>query len=416
MTSRRTLLKGAAGAAAGLVAARLAEALPTAPQDSAAVTRPLVPEDPTAVTGAPTSAVGSRSPFVEVARTPTGLTEGTSKTPLERLSGTITPSDLAFERHHAGIPAIDPARHRLVVHGRVARPTEFTLDDLQRFPHVVRPHFIECAGNGRAAFRDPKPTMTPQQIDGQLLNCEWTGVRLRDVLAEVGMDPAASWMLAEGGDACRLARSVPVWKALDDALLVWGQNGEPLRPEAGYPLRLLVPGWEGNINVKWLRRLELGSAPWMTRWETSKYTDPVLGDVARQFTFEQDVKSIITAPSHPATLSPGPLTISGLAWSGRGTITRVEVSTDGGRSWREAELVGREHPKAVARFLLPWRWDGASTVLVSRAHDSSGDTQPDRRALRAARGAGTDYHFNELRAWRIAASGAVTFANAELWS
>jgi sulfane dehydrogenase subunit SoxC len=415
MTSRRALLKGAAGAAAGVVAARLAEALPTDPPPQAQA-GPVVPDDPTAVTGAPTSAVGSRSPFVEMGRSPVGLTEGSSKTPLERLSGTITPSDLAFERHHAGIPAIDPLRHRLVVHGRVARPTEFTVEDLQRFPHVVRRHFIECAGNGRAAFRDPKPTMTPQQIDGQLLNCEWTGVRLRDVLAEVGMDPAATWMLAEGSDACRLARSVPVWKALDDALLVWGQNGEPLRPEAGFPLRLLVPGWEGNINVKWLRRLEVGTAPWMTRWETSKYTDPVLGDAARQFTFEQDVKSIITAPSHPAVLTPGPLTISGLAWSGRGTITRVDVSTNGGRTWEDAEVIGRESPKAVTRFLLPWRWDGVETVLMSRAHDSAGDTQTDRRALRAARGAGTDYHFNEMRAWRIAGDGTVTFANGELWA
>jgi sulfane dehydrogenase subunit SoxC len=223
-------------------------------------------------------------------------------------------------------------------------------------------------------------------------------------------------MLAEGGDAARLTRSVPVWKALDDALLVYAQNGEPLRPETGFPLRLLLPGWEGNINVKWLRRLELGSAPWMTRWETSKYTDPLPGGVARRFSFEQDVKSIITTPAHPEVLRPGPRIIAGFAWSGRGRITRVEVSTDRGASWRDASLVGAQHPKSVVRFTLPWRFEGAEAVLMSRATDDTGATQPTRTEWRAAHGPGTDYHYHDIRAWAVAADGTVRFANGEVWA
>jgi sulfane dehydrogenase subunit SoxC len=412
--SRREVIKGAVGVAAGAVAARLADAMPAGAQPPAAP--PVVPIDPTRVTGGPTTAVGSRSPFVQPSRAPVGLTEGTSKTPLQLLSGTITPSDLHFERHHGGIPLIDPAQHRLLVHGRVAHPTEFTLDDLKAFPPVTRPHFIECAGNGREAFRKPRPDLTPQQVDGQLSNSEWTGLPLRDLLAEVGMDAAATWLLAEGGDAARLTRSVPVWKALDDALLVYAQNGEPLRPETGFPLRLLLPGWEGNINVKWLRRLELGTAPWMTRWETSKYTDPLPGDTARRFSFEQDVKSIITTPAHPEVLRPGPRIIAGFAWSGRGRITTVEVSTDRGATWRPAALVGAEHPKSVVRFTLPWRFDGRETILMSRATDETGMIQPTRTEWRATRGPGSDYHYHDIRAWKVAADGTVTFANGEVWA
>lgn len=389
---------------------------------AAAGLEPVVPSaappaapDPSTVIGGPTSPVGERSPFVEMSRFPTGLTEGTSKSPLHAFSGTITPSDLHFERHHSGIPRIDPAAHRLMVHGLVDRPLEFTMDDLRAFPPVTRVHFIECAGNGREAFRKPRPDLTPQQIDGQSSNSEWTGVPLRDVLAEVGAKPDATWLLAEGGDACKLARSVPMAKALDDALLVYAQNGEPLRPETGFPLRLLLPGWEGNINVKWLRRLELGTAPWMTRWETSKYTDPRPGDVARIFSFEQDVKSIITSPAHPETLRPGPRVITGLAWSGRGRITKVEISTDGGRTWVPSALTGAEHAKAHVRFTLPWRWDGTPTVLMSRATDDTGMTQPTRTEWRERHGPGTDYHFHEVRAWRVAESGVVTFANGEVW-
>src|SRR5262249_11666523 len=216
-----------------------------------------------------------------------------SLAPLQDLMGTITPSDLHFEVHHAGVPAIDPSRHSLLIHGLVDRPMLFTIDEIKRFPQVTRVHFLECAGNGGRAWRsrilrDPNPGLTPQLVAGLTSNTEWTGVTLRVLFNEVGVRPNAKWFLAEGGDACMLGRSIPIEKAWDDAFVAWAQNGEPLRPEQGFPVRLLLPGWEGNTNVKWLRRLELGTRPWMTRWETSTYTDPLADGTARQFSFEMD--------------------------------------------------------------------------------------------------------------------------------
>jgi sulfane dehydrogenase subunit SoxC len=409
--SRRALLTGTAGALGAAALAKL-------PGDAAAAqaaqgAAPDVPADPTKLQGHPTSALGARSPFVRPQRDPTGATVGGSHTPLQDLTGTITPSDLHFERHHAGIPVIDPARHRLVIHGLVERPLEFSVDEIRRFPQVTRTHFVECSGNGRAAFRQPKPEMTPQQVAGMISNSEWTGVLLSTLFREVGARADATWFLAEGGDACLLARSVPMAKAWDDAMVVWAQNGEPLRPAQGFPLRLLLPGWEGNINVKWLRRLEIGTAPWMTRWETSKYTDPIPGNKARIFSFENDAKSLITSPAHPAVLerkgARGWHPVSGLAWSGRGRITRVEVSTDGGHRWDDAELSGAAQPKAAVRFERMWEWRGDEATLLSRATDETGYVQPTRRALLDARGPGTDYHFNPIAGWRVARDGRVTF-------
>jgi sulfane dehydrogenase subunit SoxC len=409
--TRRQLVAGAAGALGGAVLAGLP--VNAAGQGGLAPTAPAAgpPADPSRLQGAPTTAIGSRSPFAAPkGRTPVGETVGSSLTPLQDLTGTITPSDLHFERHHAGIPLIDPARHRLLIHGLVDRPLQFTLDDLQRFRPVTRVHFIECAGNGRAAYRDPKPDMTPQRVDGLTSNTEWTGVALADLFREVGVQPAARWFLAEGGDACVMTRSIPIDKAWDDALVVWGQNGEALRPEQGFPLRLLLPGWEGNTSVKWLRRLELGREPWMTRWETSKYTDPLPDGTARQFSFEMDAKSIITTPSHPMRLgAPGWYPVSGLAWTGRGRITRVEVSTDGGRSWHDAGLQGPVLPKAHTRFTHLWQWDGRAAHLQSRATDETGYVQPTRRQLVAVRGIGTDFHFNAIRGWRVHPDGRVFF-------
>ena len=248
----------------------------------------------------PTTAVGTRSPFVTPTRTPFGEITGTSLPPLQALSGTITPSDLHFTRIHAGVPTIDPAKHTLLIHGMVDRPIELTMADLKRFPSVTRTHFIECSGNGRAAYRTPKPEMTPQQVDGMTSNSEWTGVPLETLLRRSRRARRAhEWMLAEGGDACLMARSIPIAKARDDALIVYAQNGEPLRPEQGFPMRLLLPGYEGNTNVKWLRRLKFATEPFMTRWETSKYTDPLPGGKARMFSFEMDAKSIITSPAYP---------------------------------------------------------------------------------------------------------------------
>ncbi len=416
--SRRDLIAGAAGVVGGALLSRVgtldaqgapsrvAAAPPAAPAPAGAG----VLADPTKMPGFPTSARGSRSPFVSPARTPVGEIAGSSLTPLQDMEGTITPSDLHFERHHAGVPTLDPSRHTLVIHGLVDRPSVFTLADIKRFPFVSRVHFVECAGNGRAVFRDPKnESATPQRAAGLSANSEWIGVPLRVLFAEVGARSNATWFLAEGGDACVMTRSIPVAKALDDALVVWAQNGEPLRPEQGYPMRLLLPGWEGNANVKWLRRIELGTEPWMTRWETSKYTDPLANGTARQFSFEMDARSIITSPAHPGSISKGWQNISGLAWSGRGTVTRVEVSTDSGRSWVDAVLHEPVLAKAYTRFSIPWSWDGSATTLLSRATDDSGYVQPTRERIVAVRGSGTDYHTNHIVGWRIGADGRVFF-------
>jgi sulfane dehydrogenase subunit SoxC len=413
--TRRTLIAGAAAAAGGVLLANLpadaqqkaAAAAPAAPPT------PVVPADPTKVPGGPTTAVGSRSPFFSPQRSPVGEITGTALTPIQDLTGTITPSDLHFTRIHAGIPTIDPAKHTLLVHGLVDRPIEFSVDDLKRFPAVTRTYFLECSGNGRAAYRTPKPNMTPQQVDGMTSNSEWTGVPLLTILTEAGIKKEAKWFLAEGGDACLLSRSVPITKARDDALVVYAQNGEPLRPEQGFPVRLLLPGYEGNMNVKWLRRIKLGADPFMTRWETSKYTDPLPGGKIRQFSFEMDAKSIITSPAYPNKLSgPGWWPITGVAWSGRGRIQRVDISTNGGKTWVEAELLSPLTPKVHTRFQYMWQWDGNENMLMSRAVDDTGYVQPTMQQLEAVRGPGTDYHFNSIRAWRVARDGTVTFEAA----
>ena len=405
--SRRDVIAGAVGAIGGAVLAGLPL---SADAQKAAAARPIVPPDATRLQGAPTAQLGARSPFYAPTRAPYGDVTGNSLTPLRELTGNLTPSDLHFERHHAGIPALDPDRHTLTIHGLVDRPLTFTVNDIKRFPQIVRTYFIECSGNGRAAYREPKPDLTAQKVSGMVSTSEWTGVPLATLFREAGVKPDAKWFLAEGGDACLMTRSVPIAKAWDDAMIVWAQNGEPLRPAQGYPMRLLLPGWEGNINVKWLRRLELGTAPWMTRWETSKYTDPRPDGTANIFTFEIDAKSIITSPSTPDTLTErGWRPVNGIAWSGRGRITRVEVSTDGGTTWRDAELLGPSSPKSTVRFQYMWDWQGRDAILLSRATDDAGFVQPTRTALRAKRGPGTDYHFNPILGWHVEESGRVLF-------
>jgi len=405
--SRRELLTGAVGAIGGAVLAGIPVTMDGQPPKPV---RPAVPTDATKLQGAPTSALGARSDFHAPSRAPFGETVGSSLTPLQDLTGNITPSDLHFERHHAGIPALDPERHTLTIHGLVDRPITLSVEDIKRLPQVVRTHFVECSGNGRNAYRDPKPEMTPQTVSGMISTSEYTGVPLATLFREAGVKPEAKWFLAEGGDACLLTRSVPMEKAWDDALIVWAMNGEPLRPAQGYPLRLLLPGWEGNINVKWIRRIELGTTPWMTRWETSKYTDPLPNGTANIFTFEVDVKSIITSPSTPNTIpARGWRPVNGIAWSGRGRVTRVEVSTDGGASWGDAELLGPALSKSSVRFQFMWEWRGKEAVLLSRATDDQGDVQPTRTALIARRGLGTDYHFNQIVGWKVESSGRVLF-------
>ena len=407
--SRRAMLGVAAtvvgGAMLGAAAERLLGQQAAAPAPAAGV-----PTDATKVPGVPSGPLSARSPFESPALVPTGVTTGASYTPLQELTGTITPSDLHFQRHHNGIALVDPERYELAVHGLVERPTVFTLADLKRFPPVTRVHFIECAGNGRAAYRAPKREMSPQEIDGLTSNSEWTGVPVASLLEEVGAKRGATWVLAEGGDAAVLSRSVPMEKMLDDALIVYAQNGEPLRAANGYPARLLLPGYEGNMCIKWIRRLELIERPNMSRDETSKYTDPLPNGTARQFSFVMDAKSIITSPAYPARLTgPGWWPVSGLAWTGRGRITRVDVSTDGGAGWTEAELVGAALPNAHTRFQHMWKWDGRPARLMSRAVDETGYVQPTLETYRRVRGAGTDYHFNAIRTWLVESDGRVFF-------
>ncbi|QHI99903.1 sulfite dehydrogenase [Xylophilus rhododendri] len=330
-----------------------------------------------------------------------------SMTPLHALFGAITPTGLVFERHHAGIPQIDPARHRLAVHGLVQRPLLFSMDDLLRFPSVSRVHFLECSGNTGSEWRGPG-TQSVQISHGLLSCCEWTGVPLSVVLQEVGLKPGAAWVLAEGADAAGMSRSVPLAKALDDALLVYAQNGERLRPENGYPLRLFLPGYEGNMSVKWLRRLKVGDAPFMSREETSKYTDLLPDGSARQFSFGMDAKSVITFPAPEHLLrGAGFYEISGLAWTGKGRVRRVEVSTDSGASWRDAVLQEPVLDRALTRFRLPWHWDGGPAVLQSRVWDETGYRQPTPQELIAVRGLESGYHYNAIQSWGVTPDGKV---------
>jgi sulfane dehydrogenase subunit SoxC len=404
---RRTFLAGAATLAGSL--ASTIRSL-TAAEDNLPPTVPSWTKEQ----GAPILAApyGQPSPFEKnVVRRPHGAsptqTAASTNTPLADLYGIITPSGLIYERHHAGVPAIDPDQHRLIVHGLVERPLVFTMDDIARFPSESRIYFLECSGNTSWLGTTTKSTV--QDTHGLLSCCEWTGVRLSTVLAEAGIQSNASWVLAEGADAAAMSRSVPIAKALDDALLVYAQNGERLRPEQGYPLRLFLPGYEGNISVKWLRRLKVGDQPFETREETSKYTDLMPGGIARQFTFVMEAKSVITYPSGGHQLrNKGFYEISGLAWSGHGLIKRVEVSTDGGASWREARLQEPLLPKCLTRFRLPWTWDGRPSQLQSRAIDETGYVQPKRPQLIEARGLNSYYHYNGIQAWQVAQDGAVS--------
>jgi sulfane dehydrogenase subunit SoxC len=402
--TRRTLISAAAGAVGATVVRGGGDVIAQAPA------APVVPEDPTKVLGPPPTELGQRSPFERpkrrVNRT---LPSGSSLTPLQDLRGIITPSDLHFERHHGGVPAIDPATYRLIVHGLVDRPMVFTLAELERFPATTRICFVECAGNGRRGYVNINRESTAQEIDGLTSNSEWVGVPLKTILREVGAKSSATWFLAEGFDAAKMTRSIPIEKAMDDALVVYAQNGESLRPEQGYPVRLLLPGWEGNASVKWLRRIELADRPFMTREETSKYTDVLPEGKVRQFSFEMDAKSIITFPSFPTTLTPGWWEISGLAWSGRGKVTRVDISSDGGSTWTAATLHDPVLSKCHTRFTHLWKWTGGESMLMSRAVDETGYVQPTLAELRKVRSVGSHYHLNNIRAWKVEKDGRVFF-------
>jgi sulfane dehydrogenase subunit SoxC len=394
---RRRFLRRARDVAGAVASAVLA------PRAAAAI-------ETTKYQGAPTREYGSRSRFETLKRwvMPTRYpSSSASWTPLGDLDGIITPSALHYERHHAGVPDLDPATHQLAIHGLVDRPLEFSMEDLRRFPAVHRICFLECSGNGSQEYRGPIGENV-QQTHGLTSCTDWSGVALKTVLNEAGIRSDASWVVAEGADGAAMTRSIPLAKCMDDVILAYAQNGEALRPEQGYPVRLLVPGFEGSISVKWLRRLKLTASAYYTREETSKYTDLMADGRAREFTFVMEAKSVITSPSAGQELSgPGYYEIRGLAWSGRGKISRVDVSVDGGESWRQATIHGPVLPICHTRFSLDWQWDGSASTLLSRCVDETGYTQPTRRQLVQQRGENSFYHYNAIQAWRVDSAGVV---------
>ena len=403
---RQFLTRGAK--AAGAIAAGSVAAMQNA---SAQVSGPEWMRQP----GSPSKGYGQPSKFEEKVQRvwgtgyPTVSPEtGASRTPLQSLNGSITPSGLHFERHHNGVPEVDPSKHELIIHGMVRQALVFSVKDLLRYPMVSRVHFIECAGNSGANTLPTAPQQTIQTIHGLFSNTEWTGIPLSTLLEEAGIDPQSSWLLAEGADAAAMSRSFPLSKGMGDAMLALYQNGERIRPEQGYPMRLLLPGYQGNMSVKWLRCLKVTNEPMHTKDETSKYTNLLPDGKAQQFFFVLGVKSIITHPSGATTMpGRGFYEISGLAWSGAGRIVKVEVSTDGGASWREAKLDGQPQSKAAVRFRFPWDWSGSPALLQSRATDEDGHVQPSRSAWTATYSAANRFHNNMIQTWSVAADGSV---------
>ncbi|HEX7919399.1 MAG TPA: sulfite dehydrogenase [Bradyrhizobium sp.] len=412
--SRRRFLQAGAALAGGSAIAGVAGSTALAEQGNNLP--PNVPEwmkapgDPMGSQPYGTPSVHEKGVVKNISKTLPQYISASGRTPLQELDGIITPNGLFYERHHGGVPTIDPAEHRLMLHGMVDRPLVFTMEDIRRFPSQSRIHFLECSGN--PVYTKPYGK-TASDLVGLLSCAEWTGVPLKTVLDEAGLQPGAKWIVAEGADAAALTRSVPIEKCLDDAMLVYSQNGERLRPQQGYPLRLLLPGFEGNMNVKWLRRLKVVAEPAYSREETSKYTDPMPDGTSREFTFYMEAKSIITRPSGGQKLTThGFHEITGIAWSGHGKIKSVEISLDEGKSWQQAALQEPVLTRALTRFRLPWHWDGTPAVIQSRAIDETGYVQPTLAELVAVRGLNSFYHNNAIWPWRIDANGEVTNAQA----
>ena len=403
-----------------LAAATVAPAAAFAAGEKAKATPPPDLADPPWIheAGKPFSTYGAPSKHEaavirSVGANPDVAGNGVSWTPLQELEGIVTPSGLHFERHHNGVPAFDPKHHRLVIHGLVRQPLAFTVESLLRYPMKSQLLFIECGGNSNAGWHQ-EPIQRPVGSFHGLVSCsEWTGVPLSVLLDEAGVDAKATWAVAEGADAMLMNISIPMSKLRDDCIVALYQNGERIRPENGYPMRLIVPGWEGVVNVKWLRRLEVATEPVMARNETSKYTELLPNGRARMFTFFIEAKSLITSPScNQALRGPDVYEIKGLAWSGRGRIAKVDVSADGGKSWAQAALDGPVLPRCFTRFRLPWAWDGKPAVLKSRATDETGYVQPERAALVAERGRHGYFHYNAIVAWGVDADGAVSHVYA----
>ena len=372
--------------------------------------------------GADLSGHGERSKFVHLAMLPEAG-PGTrnvdpsdainSKAPLGKLVGTITPTDLHYERSHSGNPDLDPAKHRLLVHGMTRKQLVLTVDDLMRMPSITRTVFIECTGNGWENWKKADPNVTVQNTHGLVSTNEWTGVPLRFLIDLVGKDRRSTWMLAEGADAAGVDRSIPLTEEImDEAFIAYGQNGEPLRPAHGFPIRLITPGLEGNLHIKWLRRLKFGDQPWMTRWETDRYTQLLANGKAMQFQLRMETNSVITSPSGMMEIRPGYHRITGLAWSGHGKVAKVEISTDEGKTWKQAQLSQPVLPKAQTRFQMDWVWDGKPTKIVSRSTDEKDNVQPDRKSFIAKMGTNALFHYNAQQTWSIDGDGRVRNALA----
>lgn len=332
-----------------------------------------------------------------------------SFTPLQSLFGIITPSGLHFERHHQGWHDIDPSQHRLMVNGLVKKQKVYTMDDLMRLPSVSRIHFIECGAN--TAMEWGNVAVPSVQYSHGMLSCsEFTGVPLSVLLEDCGYNKtSARFVLAEGADGSGMTRTIAIDRALDDVIVAWGMNGEMLRPENGYPLRLVVPGVQGVSWVKWLRRIEVGDKPYGAKDEAIHYMDAMPDGMYRQYTSIQECKAVITTPSAgQRLLDTGFHNITGLAWSGRGKIKRVDVSVDGGRNWRSARLETPVLSKCLTRFNIDWNWSGSAALLQSRAIDETGYVQPKINELREVRGTKSIYHNNAIQSWKVATSGEVS--------
>jgi sulfane dehydrogenase subunit SoxC len=419
-TDRRRFLKNGA-ALAGLAVGASAAALPAA----AAAEPPLEKVDELHL-------YGERSHFVTTVRNGSinnperrlkdepvafGL-----RSPLQDSVGMITPSSLHFTISHGFEPPdIDPKEHQLLIHGMVDRPLIFSVDEIKRLPFVTRFHFVECHGNSspRGPGGDARiaADATPQETHGFTSCSQWTGVLLSTLLKEAGVQKAATWMIAEGADEPKHSKSIPIGKGFDDALVAYGQNGEPVRPEQGFPLRLIVPGWQGINNVKWLRRIALVDEPYMAMMETSRYPSMRLDGKSRWFEFELGPKSVITRPAGGYKMpGPGFHEITGLAWSGAGAVKRVEVSTDGGKTWKDAQLHDPIARKSHTRFSCPWTWDGSETVLQSRCTDEKGTVQPTMVEVAKLWNANVDFllktqqvvgDFNAIQPWKVNQDGSV---------
>jgi len=396
--NRRQLFKTSLVISSGLAAGRSFSTTDSAPEPDRMIGQPATDLN-----------YGNPSPHADAFRKllPGNGYTGSSYSPLSKVQGALTPSGLHFERHHGGVADINPENHRLYVKNKRNRKF-FSMVDLMRFPQRTLPAFIECSGNSDDCWKDSPEFATVDEIHGMTSQSFWTGVPFSWILKEMQAPREKAWVIAVGKDAPSLARSIPVEKCWENGLIAYGQNGEALRPEQGFPLRLILPGWEGNCQVKWLSRLELSDRPAFSYQETAKYSDLYRDGKSRLFTFAMDTKSVITTPSGGMQLADkGFHEIRGLAWSGKGLIKKVEISTDGGRSWLDAELEEPVLPFSHTRFYFPWWWDGAEAVLQSRATDSTGYRQPERKALISARGKHSYYHYHGIQSWWVDRQGSV---------